>query len=112
MQLETAQAFRKNATQGMYKGMYKNATKGMYLRAFNLAEGMVTPSVYVKEYSWVIVAVLRDPDRETLRVSSYLHGEDVTREHYIEEEYNFCDEVLVTGYCVNPLDVNDTDFGV
>lgn len=88
---------------------------GLNLRAFNLEVGMVirpsTTPVY-GEAAWVVVSVLRNHDTEKVQVSFYLHSLIITEEFYTESTFDFCREVFVVGFCVNPLDINDVDFGV
>jgi hypothetical protein len=81
----------------------------MKLRAFNLARGLVVD--FTGTDGDVILSVHRDSNGEQVTVISQAHGESDNTGHLVSQ-LDFNDTVLLVGVCVNPDDLDDTDYGV
>jgi len=86
----------------------------MILRAFNLVPGAVFSDEDIPGVA-VAVRVSRDESAEQVYVTWVAHGEDIP-DASVDTEYtdrwNYCDNVILHGLCVDPGDSGDTDFGV
>jgi hypothetical protein len=81
----------------------------MKIRAFNLIRGLVVNSSDTEDTDRVVLGVYRDAYDEMVTVVTQRHGAPVSnvRVHHL----SFNDQVTVIGACVNPDDLDDTDFG-